>query len=193
MKSMKNDRVKKGMILSLMIIFAVLCVYLMVAPYHDNTRLMSLHYKTDIYMNCSSYAYEFGGDFENATISWNANTTGLDLYFAILSSNSTYMLTHAKNGTIHLYRNYFLAFPYSCEWGGTEWGGTGYRGVYLYFRSETGSSFQINITVNGFLWDHWIDIVQQKSLRCMISVASVFIVIILPIALWPRFEGDKDR
>lgn len=197
MKRMNRILAKAILIMTILSII----IFVRSSPYSVSTSLEPTFYSQTKIVDFSSYSLGLGGDYQSASVSWSANTTDGDLTFVIRSPvgtlDSRYILnssgvfyigepegnqflSHANNGTVFLDREYFLQWPYDMHAGGSY-----YRGVKLYFRSESFSPFLINISVSGYVWRHFYEpsFQIQKFIRsCIVASGLVAIFIILIVS-----------
>lgn len=191
------------------LIMAILSIIILVrvSPYSVSTSLEPTVYSQTKIVNFTSYSLSLGGDYQSASVSWSANTTDDDLTFVIRSPDGTlnsgwiinssgfftikdpegnHYLSHSNNGSVFLDRLYFLQWPYEINTGGTD-----YRGVHLYFRSESATPFLVNISVSGYVWRHFYEpsFQIQKFIRsCIVASGLVAIFIVLIVSKKERTE-----
>lgn len=134
------------------LLISLLLIGLFSAPVAAEEEYTFVHTEinTSYHVNSSSFSVTWGGDWENATVSWNTTVIDDSLLFLVLIPDdslipSHYLNTHDPNGTIFLDRDYFLLWQYE-----PNRGGSAFRGIHLYFRSQKGEDFDITISIDGF-------------------------------------------
>lgn len=149
------DRLSRGdkAVAALCIITLVAFVGFVIIDYKPHHLVHESRVKTHcVNTNTTSMAYVLCGDWENATVRWNVTRSVWNdtLYFAVSGPENNYFMVHGdwSAGYIALPRDYFLLFPYE----GPSVGGSGYRGIHLYFRSDTCSAFNITLAIDGYCW-----------------------------------------
>ena len=172
-----NDNRKMIVVLS-SIVLILFTITLTTAPYKYTITEEPFHRNFQAMLNSTSFGFTWGGDFENATVSWSTNTTNASIYFAINGYNSTWFNSTDNSGSVFLNRTYFLEYPYVVNRGGTWW-----RGVHTYIRPENGQAFNFILSIDGFILRHDTNTIAQQVSRLLIywvgGVVWVFIVIVM--------------
>ena len=155
-----NNKNKVILVLATLSLF-IFSATISALPYSEEITQERFFISQEQTINCTSMGIGWGGDFENATVYWNTTTVNQTLFFAVIGYNNTLPFQSNEScGSVFINRTYFLEYPFQTNMGGTDW-----RGVHVYLWSEIGEAFNLTLTIDGFVYRHYIDYTLQESIR----------------------------